>query len=374
VTQPKKENLFYYPYLDGLRFFALLMVFISHSPVLWPTPFWMALHDYGWMGVDLFLCLSAFLFTKLLFLEYQATGDINVKNFYIRRALRIWPLYYFFIGAMLVLTLNEKGWNVILFQRTLGLATFTDNILSAFLSYNSILIASAHLWTISYEEQFYAVIPWFLRKIFKMNDKAKLLIISSIFLTFIITRVVMIFYFQVRHPAIWVLPITHFESILGGLIVGLGLFDNYLKKIPGWLLMLIGIAILVMTYWLPNGNVISWNLFPLYFFVGLGMSLILYSLVKEEEWAIKRLLENKFLMYFGKISYGLYVYHVFGLKYWQQVALTLKIPLKSPVSPLSVFVWGLCFTLLMSVISYQWLEKPFLRFKEKFSSIQSRPI
>lgn len=79
----------YFPELDSLRFLAFLAVFIHHAPFAGFIEGWETLHRYGWIGVDVFLCLSAFLFAKLLFAEHTQKGGINVRYFYLRRLLRI---------------------------------------------------------------------------------------------------------------------------------------------------------------------------------------------------------------------------------------------------------------------------------------------
>jgi peptidoglycan/LPS O-acetylase OafA/YrhL len=364
---------FYHPELDGLRFFAFLLVFIHHAPVLLDNPLFITLHDYGWIGVDLFLCLSAFLFARLLFMENQSKGDINIRDFYIRRMLRIWPLYFVFLGISFALSVANLGWSTDLTWRILGMALFADNIFSAIWGYNR-LFGSAHLWTIAYEEQFYAVIPWLLRRIFTVEYKKKLSALLLIFLTFSLAKAVMI-YFKIPHPAIWVLPITHFESILGGLVVGLGLFDHYLKRVPGWLCMTAGLVSTAIVCTQPNGDVIGWRLMFTYPLLGLGMALILFSVVRDGQWFAKSLLQHTRLAYLGKISYGLYVFHLLAIKYGKQITFALGIlPRRQVLYPWSVFWVGLCITLLVSMASYQWLEKPFLRLKKRFTSIQSRPV
>jgi peptidoglycan/LPS O-acetylase OafA/YrhL len=120
---------------------------------------WRTLSKYGWMGVDLFLCLSAFLFARLLFGEYQKNGDINIGYFYLRRAFRIWPLYFFIFAAMLTLSIWQDGWSSYMLKRSIGMLTFTDNIFAAFFNYNFVIWFCDNLWTISYEKQFYLVIP-----------------------------------------------------------------------------------------------------------------------------------------------------------------------------------------------------------------------
>src|SRR5437868_2879263 len=99
-VNPPSENRFYYPSLDGLRFFAFLLVFLHHSLLDWTSPnplinfFLIAIEKNGWLGVDLFFVLSGFLITTLLLKERSDNGNYSLKNFWIRRALRIWPLYY----------------------------------------------------------------------------------------------------------------------------------------------------------------------------------------------------------------------------------------------------------------------------------------
>ncbi len=87
---------FYLPEVDGLRFFAFLLVFIHHFRVS-ENVFFKYLHEFGWVGVDLFFLLSAFLLTYLLRREYSEKNNINIRFFFIRRVLRIWPLYFIYI-------------------------------------------------------------------------------------------------------------------------------------------------------------------------------------------------------------------------------------------------------------------------------------
>jgi len=120
-------------------------------------------------------------------------------------------------------------------------------------------------------------------------------------------------YNQVEHPAIWVLPITHFEAIFGGLIIGLGLFDNSLKKIPAWIQLTYGILALYLITLMPNIDMIQWTLMLTYPLIGIGMTLILSAVMQGNLWLLSAFFKNKILGYFGKISYGLYVYHVVSI-------------------------------------------------------------
>ena len=94
------KDKIYFPNLNGLRFIAALLVIIHHLEQLlsafglknyWDNP---VIESIGGLGVELFFVLSGFLISYLLFTEEQRTSTISIKNFYIRRVLRIWPLYY----------------------------------------------------------------------------------------------------------------------------------------------------------------------------------------------------------------------------------------------------------------------------------------
>lgn len=369
------KKTLYYPELDSLRFLAFLAVFIHHSPPLTKVPYWEYLYQYGWMGVDLFLCLSAFLFTRLLFSEHQATGKINIWNFYVRRSLRIWPLYFMFFGLNFAYTFFTANWDFGYTYRMLGILTFTDNIFSAFLGMYNPFIASAHMWTISYEEQFYAVIPWTLRKLFTTSRRTQIRFLVIVFLAGQVLRAALIMS-GAGYLSVWVLPIAHFESILGGLIIGLGLFDESLKRIPNFLIFLAGLFALVGVCALPNVYAEGWHLPLSYTLVGLGMTLIVHAVLNQKQSPVKRAFQNRVFTYLGKISYGLYVYSALGLLLGGlAVNRLLHIPKNAVLyHPLGVMLVSLLITILLSILSYQLVEKNFLRLKKRFTVIESRPI
>lgn len=363
----------YYPELDALRFFAFLLVLLHHSPYAGSVPVWVTLHDYGWLGVDLFLCLSAYLFTKLLFVEYQESGDIRIGFFYLRRMLRIWPLYFFFLGTMLAYSIFFTGWHPELLIRSLGMLTFTDNLLSMSKGYNSSIVFSAHLWTISYEEQFYLIIPWALRALYRMKNKTVIYILAMTILFGMSVRGVFIAG-GTSYLSIWAFPLTHFESILGGLMIGLGLFDKAITKIPGWVLFITGLISLWLVTNLPNITATQWKLMLTYPLIGIGTSLVLVATIKGEIGFISTLLKNKILGYLGKISYGLYVYHLVAQELSSNIIKNLVSTDRPFAYPILFIITSLIVTIMISGFSYQILERPFLKIKGRFTLIHSRPI
>jgi peptidoglycan/LPS O-acetylase OafA/YrhL len=362
----------YFPRLDGLRFLAFMLVLIHHSLYAAQVPGWETLHRFGWMGVDLFLCLSAFLFARLLAVEFQETGRITVWFFYVRRALRIWPLYFVFVAAVFAISIATAGWSRALAVAGLALFTFTDNVRTMALGYNELVRWTSHLWTISYEEQFYAVIPWVLWAFYRGSRRASVVALGVAALVGSGIRAWMIVR-GVGHPAIWVLPLTHFEAILGGLAIGLGLLDPFARRLGAWIVLALGLLALWYVTRLPDVSEIQWKLMVTYPLVGAGVSLIVLAALQEAVGPLA-ILESRVLRYLGKISFGLYVVHLA----MAQAALTLLDMLITPshwlLYPCLAVTMTLLATVAVSALSYTVLERPFLQLKGRFTLVPSRPL
>jgi peptidoglycan/LPS O-acetylase OafA/YrhL len=142
------------PSLDGLRALSIMLVLGEHSTVTdrfpgsWDSAFkW--LFD-STMGVRFFFCISGFIITYLLIGEYDRTGSIGLRRFYTRRAVRILPVYYVFLGTLASLAIltpwNQRAW------AWFGNLTFTTNLFG-------VVRPSGHLWSLAVEEQFYLTWP-----------------------------------------------------------------------------------------------------------------------------------------------------------------------------------------------------------------------
>jgi peptidoglycan/LPS O-acetylase OafA/YrhL len=359
----------YYPELDGLRFVAFLLVFIHHQKLFTQIPLLFKIHDYGWIGVDLFFALSAYLFTKLLTQEYFLTGKISFKKFYLRRIFRIWPIYFIIIGlsAASYLIIKNGEFSQEITIRIVGLFSFFDNIMTATKGYNPLPFAG-HLWTIAYEEQFYIFIPLVILLLVRSSLKTKIISFLSVFILFTILRHILIIN-NYSYWAIWTLPITHFESIILGIIIGFGGFDFLLRKIKPMIFVFVGILFFIIVSLLPSINVISNLLHLTYIFVGFSTSMILFSVIHSQ--TLKNMFSKKLFVFLGKRSYGLYIYHLLG----NSVAINLTEYISDiPSSDLWLFIYSLTFTIVASILSYKFIEKPFLILKKRFEVVVSRPI
>ena len=165
---------FFHPELDVLRFFAFFLVFLHHSlphdpafytamgtgPLL--ASFLAALGAAGALGVILFFLLSAYLITELLIRERARFGRVNLKDFYIRRILRIWPLYFSFLALAWAIQWLVPGQHIG-WRAGLAFALFAGNWWVVFVGFPSSIIF--HLWFISLQEQFYLFWPATMRKL-----------------------------------------------------------------------------------------------------------------------------------------------------------------------------------------------------------------
>lgn len=360
-----KQNGLYLPELDGLRFFAFLLVFIHHHPLFANIPYLSFLHTHGWVGVDLFLTLSAFLFTKLLRIEIQETQTINLKKFFIRRIFRIWPIYFLLIGASTLLYILQNGTiGEEILIRIIGLFAFFDNIMVAIYSYNP-LPYSGHLWTITYEEQFYVFIPAVMLLLVGLNARKKR---ALLVLTFLVLNIIKAL-FIANDIGIWTLPITHFESVALGIVIGFGGFDFLVKRMPSIIIGLIGCLFFALLYALPNNDTVSYWLIASYACVGIATSMTLMAILHNA--MLKRIFSYGIFVFLGKRSYGLYIYHLFGIGIASYI---LKKFTLLPSNGLVSFSFALVLTSIAAIISYQYIEKPFLRWKKHFETVSSRPI
>src|SRR5580698_8543895 len=161
-----KSTRYYRPELDLLRFFAVAMVVQFHlfpaaKGTSIPETIFNALHASGGAGVCLFFLLSAFLISELLLREVETTGTVHIKSFYLRRILRIWPLFFFILVLVCIFTIVPprapvSHWALLAF------AFLAGNWYMVFHGFPAGFIGP--LWSVSVEEQFYLLWPTIVKK------------------------------------------------------------------------------------------------------------------------------------------------------------------------------------------------------------------
>jgi peptidoglycan/LPS O-acetylase OafA/YrhL len=386
VALNERVNRFYCPELDGLRFLAFFLVFLHHAPLYGHgNPTLLAkLEPHGWMGVDLFLCLSSFLISKLLLLEWRSKGRISLTHFYVRRSLRIWPLYFFmcFLGFVVLPYVGLGGPSIggdayrrMVHDYLLPYLTFLGNYATANHDYapsNTLLI----LWTISLEEQFYILWPLVLLALsFKRTSLLKL---SCFLLAGTVMFRAAAVWWGWKHPALYVSLWTRLDPFVLGALLAFYQeeLDRWMKNVPPGVLALAGLASMWLVTLFPSIEASSHHAVWQLFCSALGPCLLIAAVTKPGH--LRTISSSYPLVQLGRISYGLYVYHFIALGIARRLLVAgWNAP---PHADCGLGIWaiefalGLGLTVLMAWLSYHLYEKQFLRLKKRFSSIESRPI
>jgi peptidoglycan/LPS O-acetylase OafA/YrhL len=362
---------FYRPELDCLRFFAFLAVFLYHT-FAHEADYYAARHipfgaflasaaRAGSFGVDLFFLLSAYLITELLFREKEEFGTVHLKSFYVRRMLRIWPLYFLavLIGAVLPLVDPNQKFPL---RYIVAFLLLSGNWMTSLVGFPQSVMNP--LWSVSFEEQFYLIWPTLIAR---ARRASTVLLASGLLLVVAeIGRLVLLKYARQRHSDVEIF--TNTIARLDPLALGIATAVILRKKQVElrWFLRW-SCAILGASVWLLAGH---------YFHLTVAFMLIGYPAMALGSWLIFMSVFGLgvapgWLRYLGKISYGLYVFHMLALY------LVSKL-IGGYAGSLGKFViywcFGLALTLVMAALSYRFFESPFLRLKERFAFVRSRPV
>jgi peptidoglycan/LPS O-acetylase OafA/YrhL len=364
---------FYRPELDGLRFLAFALVFLHHSvsnasePALariggpWFADAFAATIRAGAYGVDLFFVLSSFLITELLLRELDKTGRLDVRSFLIRRALRIWPLYFTFLAVVGWILPHAIGFPQPLDGATAAAFVFLlGNWACAVGGYPA--SPAAPLWSVSIEEQFYLawpavvrfggtrVLPWIAAAMLGIGSASRLLFLAL----------------GLPHPWTWCATPTRLDPIAIGILLCLGLRRGKVAAPSGvgrLALALVGAAALWWAGFLmdpgqPPSALLALAGYPA---VAIGAGLLLLAALGSRGF-----LAAPAIVWLGRISYGLYVFHELAIR-TSRIGLE-ALGLSVRFTPLP----ALALTIATAAVSYRLLESPFLRLKERFAHVLSR--
>lgn len=352
--------------LDTLRAFAVIFVILEH----WKLPFdfgptvnsfFKSITPNGTFGVDLFFVLSGFLITSIL-LNARENDNANrlgiIKNFIIRRALRIFPIYYliiFFLYLIKYPLLKETiFWHL----------TYTSNV---FFYKTQHWNNFSHTWSLSVEEQFYLIWPWL---IVLLNKRfLKYVFIFSILIgiyTTIITATVL----NNKFGYILMPSCMHAFGI-GGLYAYLK-YDTSIQIIFHKILKIAFPLALLFHFYLSITNYTGYlNLLSGFFDSIISVMLIHFTINIKDGWLKAHLIENKVLMKIGELSYGIYLMHYVMMGIYIKAMTTYISPdstLRSiALNPYFSYIINLFFLFLFSYTSYYLFEKPIMVLKQRFS-------
>ncbi len=348
--------------LDTFRFIAVALVIVSH----WVPDSVMNKLPNGYMGVTFFFGLSGFLISHNLLAVRKRIDEERITsrgkalaNFYLRRTLRIFPLYYLVITLLFVLNKSIFEGNTIWF------VTYSSNIL--FFIQQSWQGMLSHFWSLAVEEQFYLVWPIIILFV-PARYMLRLFVItvaSSITYKLLMTG----FYPSLFYPDL--LPIGAFDSFGLGAILAHQFVYRQPFRILGTRNLLWTFPLFIGTLLLYVYGYTTWVLIFPYLTV-----LIIHKTVNGFTGLTARLLSNRITVYLGKISYGLYVYHNF-MPWLVRCFKGTETAYPIPVTPFlknigsnTIIILGLQLLLLIGISTLSWyfFERPLNKLKVYFES------
>lgn len=369
----ERNNKIYFPGLNALRFFAAFAVLLSHINLIM-SAFGIGhnlpkiIPELGSLGVYFFFSLSGFLITYLLLYEDQKNKHISIKKFYLRRILRIWPLYYLIliIGFFILPLFNQI--DISYLKSNFSNFYFYDLVLYLLILPNAafaFFTATPHIgqaWSIGVEEQFYIIWPWFFR-----NKKSILKKIIFAFLLIIVLKTAFLLLYKSCSPSFILaglknlIAMSKFENMLIGGAFAILLFegrDKYLKFIYSPITYYSSIILIPILVYSPD--FIQDGIHIIY---AILFSIIILNILSKT--SSNSFLENKIINYLGTISYGIYMYHLFIIAISCFLLKTCLHIENFFLNYLIILFFSTLLTILISHLSYKYFESYFLKLKEK---------
>jgi peptidoglycan/LPS O-acetylase OafA/YrhL len=341
----------YIPALDGIRALAILLVLLFHW---FPVDHWVNVLPNGPIGVTLFFVLSGYLISNIL-MGQQAAGTFlpSFKNFVIRRALRIFPIYFLVLLGLLV-------------GKKIGIQVVTDFYEHPFYYwtyvYNHWLERTQNwsdmlspYWSLSVEEQFYIVWPFFMMLI--PSGKRLLGFLWSVVVLGIIARYILVY----KLDGIGVYMITCVDTFAWGALLAYYLRNGRSAELGIWIGRL-WIPVLILWIILCVMHTDADLVKQLFFRSLTSMVSVALLFQAMQEGILARIFSWTPLRKLGQMSYGVYLYHMLVPDLVYQLAARLQIPL--PEDPYHVI--GILGLFLIAAISYRWIEKPIQELKRFF--------
>jgi peptidoglycan/LPS O-acetylase OafA/YrhL len=368
----------HFPGLNELRFIAWFVVFLGHVEQ------WKEFYGYryrywihGRLGVVLFFVISGFLITYLLLSEKWSLGSISIKDFYARRILRIWPLYFLLIlSCMFVVNrigpLAAPAYQAIIdrhfWEILWGYALFVPTLVPP-------VLHTVQVWSIAVEEQFYIVWPWFV----KWGRGAPFLMLVP-FLAIFAPTIIRQWPLD-GHDSADTIAAAEYARHFSCLAIGCLTAICYMAA-PRLLLRFFYhpaiqasvLSCLVVFLWIGHRGgqeaIIMWDLGADARCYSLLFGIVILNVATNPRPLIR--LENRIADYLGRISYGLYMYH--------PIAIALAIHALGPLisdnyrgwlSNAAVYILSFGLSVLVASASYHFFEQPFLRLKSRFARVPS---
>lgn len=355
LNKQLKYSTRYMPGLDGLRAIAVIGIIIYHLNKQWLTG--------GFLGVDTFFVISGYLITSLLLFEYESTGIINLKQFWLRRVKRLIPAMSVLVMVVTVATLILKPDEIVNIKQDAFAAVFYVSnwwYIASDVNYfeQFAFMPLKHLWSLAIEEQFYIIFPtvfiFLLLTIKKYRNVTLILWIVS--LISLLTMVI-IAQSQTGHSRVYFGTDTRLQTMLLGVIFAFVWPPFKLKKNPNHLLRtiidsigVVGIALLLILFLKVNDNS-NW-IYNGGFYLISGLTLLVIISAVHPSGYFAKILGNPLFVYIGKRSYSLYLWHFPVISFVHSYYVDGQLPFY-------IYAVDIILTIVLAELSYRYIEKPF---------------
>lgn len=358
-------SLGYIPAVDGLRAISILLVLAFHDIGPRTSVIGHALN--GWIGVDVFFVISGYLITSILLKEARESGgDFSLKKFYIRRWLRIAPVYYVFLAVVLAWKFWGGDHHLKPFVYA---ALYLTNLDLAFgWNLTAFKVGMPHIWSLALEEQFYLIFPATL-KFFKKHALA--------LTTGVIAAVYAWRLYLVAHGAEWWRIVhgfdTKVDTIMFGVLTAILLtrpkFRELASKLVGNWMAQVALSVGLLYSFQQLGHPMNGGVPEHMFFWGVKMPMtsllisgLLISVISNPKAIVAVALANPVAVFVGKLSYSIYLWHplihsIYCAFYWDYFCK------HGPTAELYQYIIIFAF----SCFSYYVIEQPFLKLKGRFA-------
>jgi peptidoglycan/LPS O-acetylase OafA/YrhL len=366
------------PALDGVRAVAVLLVLLFHYELrrwAWygligrPLKY---LVDFGWSGVDLFFVLSGFLITGILWSAKERPKYF--VNFYARRTLRIFPLYYAFLILIFVVLPAVFGGTGLgpstPFSTQLWYWTYASNILVSLRGWAAAAPYSSHFWSLAIEEQFYLVWPTVVRHV---NRRTAMQLCAAAIVLALALRCWLLLV-RGNAPATWVLTPARMDTLAVGALLALAIRSSGgMQAVTRWARPLGAAGFVLVLLLLVTRGTFAYS-DPVIGTIGytiIAFAWAAFLVAALSGGIVSRVMRNSVLQWVGRRSYALYVFHypiMLALDHDGFTIRTLERLIPSEVGSHLVFLLvnaGL--SALAAEASWQLLEKRALRLKDRFA-------
>ena len=348
----------YDPKIDALRGISFLIVFIGHFS--YGNHNLISAYEFAPFGVVLFFCLSGYLLGRVVLREFHKYNKIKISNFFLRRAFRILPLYAVYLSLIFLLSQYSKLSNGSLFisgREWLHLVTFSYNLMSFDDASSSPLPAVT--WSLSIEEQIYLFFPFIVLLLARKKFLYLIIFITVIFCFLVLGQ---IYIFENRSinrlTGLYLFPVL------------VGLFSAYFEKairdkvVSKWsysLQILLVFSVLFGIFKYPPDSSLGYVIAVLLLSTTFPLILKISSFAK-----VGFIL--KLFSFIGRVSFGCYLYHWIFWNLLQKPGFAFN-----EATGFTVFGWsiGASSTLIVSWLSYRFIELPFLNFRRRFQAVET---